>query len=188
MTSADAEERARAEWYGLLARLWHAPPDAALWARFSTADAPPGSLLEPLVGALRGSSVEAAAREYDALFGGVGRPEVFLYGSYYLSGFLNERPLAVLRADLAPLGLTRDRDSGETEDHVAYLFEVMRTLIEDGDLDRQRRFFRAHVQSWVDALCDAVEAHPAALVWRAVAQSTRTFVNVEAQAFDLLDT
>lgn len=198
-TADDSEEIARAELYGLLARLWIAPPDAELLSQFGVAvtEAPqPGGFLEApwqaLVAAMRASSAEAAADEYDALFGGVGKPEVFLYGSYYLAGFLNEKPLAELRTDLAALGLTRDEQRGETEDHIAYVFEVMRYLIAGDDvavcnLEQQRRFFRAHVQSWVERMADAVEAQPRARLWREVAAFTRAFVQVEMQGFDLLD-
>ncbi len=196
----DSEELARAEMYGVLARVWMAPPDAELLSGFRVAvtEAPqPGGLLEgawqSLVGALRATDPAAAADEYDALFGGVGKPEVFLYGSYYLSGALNDRPLATLRTDLQALGLTRDETRLETEDHVAYVFEVMRYLIGGDDagvcnLEQQRRFFRAHVQSWVEAMCDAVAAHPRAATWRALADCTRAFVQIETQAFDLLET
>jgi TorA maturation chaperone TorD len=198
-TADDSEELARAELYGLLARLWLAPPDAALKEQFDVAvtEAPePGGHLEApwqtLVAALRASSLEAAAVEHEALFHGVGKPEVFLYGSYYLSGALNDKPLALLRDDLQRLGLTRDVQRGETEDHVAYVFEVMRYLIAGDDvavcnLEQQRRFFRAQVQTWVERLCEAVEAQPRAQVWRAVAGFTRAFVQVEAQGFDMLE-
>jgi TorA maturation chaperone TorD len=193
------EELARAELYGLLARLWLAPPDEALLAQFGVAvtEAPvPGGHLEApwqaLVGAWRTTTQAQAAAEHDALFGGVGKPEVFLYGSFYLSGFLNEKPLAALRSDLAALGLTRDDARGETEDHIAYGFEVMRYLIAGDDaavctLEQQRRFFRRHLQPWVERLCDAVEAHPAAQAWRELAIFTRAFVQVESQAFDMLE-
>ena len=199
--SADhSEELARAELYGLLAQLWIAPPDDALLAQFRVAvtQAPEGGgLLEAtwqdLVAALRATTPAEAAAEYDALFGGVGKPEVFLYGSYYLSGFLNDKPLAVLRADLATLGLGRDEQRFETEDHVAFVFEVMRWLIAGDDvavcnLEQQRRFFRAHVQPWAEALCDAVQAQPAARVWAALAAVTRVFIQIEVQGFDLLET
>jgi TorA maturation chaperone TorD len=200
LASADqGEELARAELYGLLASLWLAPPDADLLQQFQVAvtQAPEagGHLEAPwqaLVAAMRETSVEAAADEYDALFLGVGKPEVFLYGSYYLTGFLNERPLAALRSDLAALGLGRDESRLETEDHVAYGFEVMRYLIAGDDLavcnlEQQRRFFRGHLQPWVEALCDAVEAHPTARLARALAGFTRAFVQVEAQGFDMLE-
>src|SRR5512141_2458287 len=113
-TPGDAEELARAELYGLLARLWLAPPDAALLQQFAVAvtQAPEaGGLLEApwaaLVGALRATTAEAAA-EHAGLFLGVGKPEVFVYGSYYLAGSLNDKPLATLRTDLQRLGLARD--------------------------------------------------------------------------------
>ncbi|RVT54076.1 TorD/DmsD family molecular chaperone [Rubrivivax albus] len=199
----DSVELERAELYGLLAALWLAPPDEALLRQFGVAvtqapqqGGPLEAAWEALVAAMRATTADAAAAEHEALFHGVGKPEVFLYGSYYLTGFLNEKPLAQLRDDLAALGLTRDTDRGETEDHVAYVFEVMRYLIAgDGagddptvhNLEQQRRFFRAHVQPWVGALCDAVQAHPRAEVWRSVAAFTRSFVEVETQGFDLLE-
>lgn len=195
----DSEELARAELYGLLSRLWHAPPDEALLAQFRVAvtQAPvPGAYLEgpwgELVAAMRATSAAEAADEHEALFHGVGKPEVFAYASYHLSGFLNEKPLALLRDDLARLGLTRDAQSLETEDHIAYELEVMRWLIAGDDvatcnLEQQRRFFRSHLQTWVDKLCEAVLAQPRARTWRAVAQFTAAFMQVEAQAFDLLE-
>lgn len=195
----DSEEIARAELYGLLARLWIAPPDEALLTQFRVAvtEAPQagGHLEAPwqaLVAAMRATTVEAAADEYDALFGGVGKPEVLLYGSYYLSGFLHEQPLAALRADLAALGLGRDEARVETEDHIAYGFEVMRYLIAGDDvalcnLEQQRRFFRAHLQPWVERCADAVHAHPRARLWGDVAAFSAAFVQVETQGFDLLD-
>ncbi len=194
----DSEELARAELYGLLARLWIAPLDAELLKQFEVAvtQAPqPGAFLEEpwrsLVAAMRGTTVQLAAEEFDALFLGVGKPEVFAFGSFYLTGFLNEKPLAQLRTDLADLGLARDEQSGATEDHVAALFEVMRYLIAGDDvavcnLESQRRMFRAHLQPWVEKLCDTLEAHPRAQLYRPLAGFTRAFMQVEIQGFDLL--
>ena len=195
----DSEEIARAELYGLLSRLWIAPPDDALLTQFRvavTAAPQPGGFLEApwqaLVAAMRATSVESATEEFEALFGGVGKPEVFVYGSYYLSGFLNERPLALLRADLAALGLARDEARVETEDHVAYGLEVMRWLIAGDDagvcnLEQQRRFFRAHLQPWLDKMAESVEQHPRAKLWREIAAFTRAFIHVECQGFDMLE-
>lgn len=195
----DSDELARAEIYGLLASLWLAPPGDALLQQFSVAvtQAPEsGALLEApwqqLVGALRNTSAAAAAAEHDMLFHGVGKPEIFVYASFHLSGCLNERPLALLRTDLAALGLGRDTQTLETEDHVAYIFEVMRYLIAGDDvavcnLEQQRRFFRNHVQPWVEMMCDTVTAHPRAVTWAAVAAFTRAFIQVETQAFDMLE-
>ncbi|GHC92777.1 hypothetical protein GCM10007320_43160 [Pseudorhodoferax aquiterrae] len=199
-TETFSEEIARAELYGLLARLWLAPPDAALLAQFRLAvtEAPePGSFLEApwqsLVAQMRAATPASAQDEFAALFQGVGKPEVFPYASFFLAGFVNEKPLARLREDLAALGLTRDAAQFETEDHVSYVLEVMRYLIAgegvaQGNLAQQRDFFRAHVQPWIAPLCEAVEAQPAAQLWRAIAAMTLAFVDVETQAFDLIDT
>lgn len=199
MSSALDEETARAEIYGLLAQLYYAPPSpellAALRVAVTEAPAAGGFLEEPwreLVGAARAMGDAAIADEYDALFGGVGKPEVYLFGSHYLSGYLNEKPLARLRENLAELGLARDEAMPETEDHVAYLCEVMRYLIAGDDvavanLTRQREFFATHVQPWLPAMCDAIAAHPRARFYAVLAAFTRAFVNVEAQGFDMLD-
>lgn len=195
----EAEELARAELYGLLARLWFAPPDEALLAQFRVAvtQAPQeGGWLEApwerLVAALRDTTPAQAQAEYDALFGGVGKPEIFRYGSYYLAGFLNEKPLVKLRSDLARLGLARQASHAETEDHISLVFEVMRYLIAGDDvlncqLPVQRQFFKEQVQTWVERLCDAVASHPAARLTVPLAELTRVFVQVEAQAFDMTE-
>jgi TorA maturation chaperone TorD len=144
-----------------------------------------------LVGVARGLADDAITEEYHALFGGVGKPEVYLYGSHYLSGFLNEKPLARLRTELNSLGLGRDEAMSDTEDHVAYLCEVMRYLIAGDDvavanLTRQQSFFAAQLQPWVGPLCDAIQQHPKARFYSAVAELTRAFASVEAQGFDML--
>ena len=198
VSSALDEETARAEVYGLLAAMYYAPPSPELMGqlRVAVTEAPAagGFLEEPwrhVVGAARDLSDADVADEYDALFGGVGKPEVFLFGSHYLSGFLNEKPLAQLRGDLAALGLARDETMPETEDHVAYVCEVMRYLIAGDDVEvanltQQQKFFSAHVQPWVTQMCDAIEAHPKARFYAALAGFTRAFVSVEAQGFDML--
>ena len=197
-SSALDEETARAELYGLLAQLYYAPPSADLAARLRVAvtEAPAaGAYLEEpwrvLVGVAREMDDQAIADEYVALFGGMTRPDVYLYGSHYLSGFLNEKPLAKLRGVLETLGLARDDAVSETEDHVACLCEVMRYLIaaddvEVANLTQQRVFFADHMQPWVLDMCDAIVAHPQARFYTAVAEFTRAFVGIEAQGFDML--
>jgi TorA maturation chaperone TorD len=198
-TSALDEETARAEIYGLLAQLYYAAPtDEVLEAlRVAVTEAPAqGALLEEpwraVVAAARAMSQREIADEYSALFGGVGKPDVYLFGSHYLSGYLNEKPLARLRTTLAGLGLTRDEaEMPETEDHFAYVCEVMRYLIAGDDvavanLTRQREFFAEHLQPWANELCDAISAHPGARFYAALAEFTRAFIAVEAQGFDML--
>jgi len=145
-----------------------------------------------LVAQARSMTAAQTAQEYNALFGGVGKPEVYVYASHFLTGFLNEKPLAQLRTDLAALGLGRDDTTmSETEDHVSYVFEVMRFLVAGDDvsvsnLTQQAKFFAAHVQTWLPAFCDAVQATPRARFYAALAELTRAFVSVEAQGFDML--
>ncbi len=192
------EETARAEVYGLLSQLYYQAPSAELLGQLQVAvtEAPDagGFLEEPwrdLVACARSLSQTQIAAEFSSLFGGVGKPEVYLFGSHYLSGFLNEKPLVRLRDDLAELGLARSDDMPETEDHVAYVFEVMRFLIAGDDvavsnLTRQHAFFTSHVQSWLPALCQALLAHPRAVFYARVASFTEAFISVESQGFDLV--
>ncbi|TXT35575.1 MAG: cytoplasmic chaperone TorD [Comamonadaceae bacterium] len=198
VSSALDEETARSELYGLLAHVYYAQPASELIANLRvavTAAPAPGAYLEAswcsLVGVARDLSDTQIAAEFDALFGGVGKPEVYLYASHYLSGFLNEKPLARLRTELDSLGLARDEAMFETEDHFAYLCEVMRYLIAGEDvavanLTRQQSFFATHMQPWVGQMCDAIQKHPKARFYAAVAELTRAFMSVEAQGFDML--
>lgn len=198
-TSVLDEETARAEIYGVLSQLFYAPasPETLAALRVSVTEAPVagGFLEEPwraLVGAARSGTDAAIADEYEALFGGVGKPEVYLYASHYLSGFLNEKPLASLRTVLAELGLTRTEAMPETEDHFAYLCEVMRYLIAGEDvavsnLTQQRAFFLQQLQPWVMRMCEAVSSHPKASFYSVLAQFAQAFLEVETQGFDLLE-
>ena len=195
----DGEELARAEVYGLLAQLFYAPPDEALYAQFQVAvtEAPVrGAFLEAswgeLVAAARRLELERVRLEFDTLFQGIGKPDVFLYGSFYLAGKLNEKPLVELRDDLRRLGLERAEGAGETEDHVASLCEVMRYLIAGDDasvsnLTCQREFFSHHVLPWALQLCQTLAGHPRANFYRTLAAFAQTFLNIEAQGFDMLD-
>ena len=198
-SSALDEETARAELYGVIAELFYAPSRAELLAqlRVAATEAPAagGFLEEPwrqLVGVAREMDDAAIQKEYDALFGGVGKPEVYAFASHFLSGFLNEKPLARLRSDLTALGLARDETMSETEDHVAYLCEVMRFLIAGEDaaisnLMQQQKFFSAHLQPWILLMCDDLQAHPKARFYSALGALTSAFMGVETQGFDMMD-
>ncbi|MGZ8259249.1 MAG: TorD/DmsD family molecular chaperone [Caldimonas sp.] len=145
-----------------------------------------------LVDAARRLPREEIAREFDRLFQGIGKPEIFLYGSFHVAGSLNEKPLVDLRHALGSLGLVKSETMSETEDHVASLCDVMRYLIAGNDagasdLAAQRRFFDAHLRPWVGAMCSAIEAHSGADFYAALARFAADFFAVEGQAFDLLD-
>ena len=197
-SSALDEETARAEIYGLLAQLFYQVPSPELLAqlRVAVTDAPVagGFLEEPwrqLVAASRVSTDADIATEFNQLFGGVGKPEIYLYASHYVSGFLNDKPVARLREDLAALGLERDDSMSETEDHFACLCEVMRYLIAGDDvavsnLTQQREFFAKHVQPWAHEMLDFILKHPRAQFFAQLAAFTQAFLNIETQGFDLL--
>ena len=194
------EELERAELYGLLSRLWLAPPDATLLAQFAVAvtktDQGGTFLEEPwqaMVAALRAGDAARIKTEFESLFYSAGKAEVLPYSSFHIAGVLNERPLVDLRTDIAALGLASHAAEGETEDHVAFILEVMRYLIAGDDiaicnLEQQRKFFRKHVQTWVGTgLCEHLEALPRAKVYATVARFTRAFIEVETQAFDMIE-
>jgi TorA maturation chaperone TorD len=189
------EETARADLYGLLATLFYAPPSQALLDQIASAQAQGDGVLErawmDLSVSCKIRRAELVREEYERLFYGVGKPEVMLYGSYYLSGFLMEKPLAELRTDLAKLGLQRADTVVESEDHIAALCEVMRYLIASDDAVHanvltQKQFFANHLQAWVTDMCAALAAHPRADFYLAVANLTRSFFEVEMQAFDMV--
>ncbi len=187
-----SEAAARAEMYGLLASLFYAPPTPALLDGLAVAPLSGkgvlGSAWADLVALARQMPIDAVRSEFDRLFNRVGRPEVPLYGAYYVSGFLMAQPRAALRADLARLGLARPEGVPENEDHLSSLCVVMRHLIVSDDagvgrLAAQKAFFSAHLQPWVERGCDAVLTHPSARFYAALATVAKTFFTVEAQTF-----
>jgi TorA maturation chaperone TorD len=198
LSSTLDEETARSEIYGLLAGVLYNSPAIELIAqiRVAATDTPAaGAFLEEpwrnFVGVTRSMSDQAIKNEYEALFGGVGKPEIYLYGSHYLSGFLNEKPLARLRTDLNSLGLERSEVMSDTEDHFAYLCEVMRYLIAGDDvavanLTHQREFFSTHIQPWVNLMCDDIQSNNKANFYASLAELIRAFMGIEAQGFDML--
>jgi len=188
------EETARADLYGLLASLFYAPPPQAMLDAIAAAGNEGDGVLQQawkdVTAACVAASAEQVREEYEALFIGVGKPDVILYGSYYLAGFMMEKPLAALRTDLARLGLERDQQVTESEDHIATLCEVMRYLIASDDalhanIATQKQFFGQHLQPWAQQLCEAIEAHPQAAFYAPVARLAKTFFEVEMQAFDM---
>lgn len=197
----EPEEQARADIYALLARLLYAAPDASLLASLAGAGPAAGHANHPLDRAwerlaLASGVMDPAAvtEEFNALFISVGNPQINPYGSLYLAGFLNEKPLARLRTDLARLGLARISPSGEMEDHLGALCETMRVLIagtrgrDPQPVACQRQFFDTHIAPWYRRCLDDIRAAPEANYYRLVADLAQAFFEVEAGAFALDDT
>ncbi len=187
------EELFRARPYGLLARLLAAPPDGPLLASLAalTADnSELGRAFAALAEAAGTTATAGVAEEYHDLFIGLTRGELLPYGSYYLTGFLNEKPLAELRDALAGLGVARAADVKEPEDHVAALCEVMAGLIDGAygtrqPLSVQRAFFETHMARWIGRFFADLEGAEAAVFYAAVGMLGRLFIEIESTAFSM---
>ncbi len=191
------EDQARADLYALLSRLLLAAPDAALLGALAHADpilsegGDPAleQSWEALTVASSVMDPDAVANEFDTLFISVGTPPVNPYGSRYLSGFLNDTPLAELRADLARFGIGRVRGVAEFEDHLGALCETMRVLITGAPgiarqpLEQQQAFFEVHIAPWYERCLADVAAAEGSNYYRLVARLAGAFLDIEAQAF-----
>ncbi|MFQ5773290.1 MAG: molecular chaperone [Kiloniellaceae bacterium] len=187
------EDRLRAHWYALVARLLSAPPEEATLAfvRGLRGDETElGRGVQALAAAARGATPGTAEEEYFDLFIGVGQGELLPFASYYLTGFLNEKPLARLRGDMAELGITRADEVKEPEDHIASLCEMMAGMITGAfgapvDLARQQQFFDRHVGCWAPRFFEDLEAARSAALYMPVGTIGRRFMAIETQAFEM---
>lgn len=193
------EDMARASMYGLLARLFYAAPDAELLQAICVADeifaadaaTPLADAWQKLQAASQLMETEAVATEYEAVFIGLAQGEVMPYMSWHLTGFMMEEPLSRLREDLAQLELARVRGVGEPEDHMAAICEVMRLLTAgshdhgQAPVELQRQFFDRHLRPWYKKFSAQCLSAPSANYYRTVARFMETFMDVEAQAFDM---
>jgi len=182
-------EIARARQYGLLALVLARAPDGDLLGRLSTlrGDASPLGLAHTaLAEAAAGASTERVEREFFDLFIGIGRGELLPYASYYLTGFLHQRPLARVRADLERLGIERAAGHAEPEDHAALLCDAMAGLAGrqfQAEPGADRDFFEKHLAPWIGRFFADLEEARAAQFYRHVGRIGSVFVAVETEAF-----
>lgn len=187
----DDVDLARAQEYALLSLLLARAPDAALVQRLAQlrGDATPLGLAHAALSeAASRTDVARIEREYFDLFIGLGRGELLPYGSYYLTGFLHERPLARLRANLATLGIERSQGIPEPEDHAAILLEIMSGLVSGRfavPAGSDRDFFAQHVAPWIGQFFGDLEGAEGADFYRRVGALGRLFVDIEKEAFAL---
>jgi TorA maturation chaperone TorD len=188
------EEVARANFYGLLARLFYGPPDAQLLETLAGAtgmdaeDGEIGPAWERLCLAAGQTDKEAARDEYDTVFVGTGKAPVTLYTSAYSIRYATDAPLVELRGELAALGLARREEASEPEDHIAALCDAMRHLIavQKRDLAAQSNFFKRWIGPTSSPLCDAIEADPRLSFYKSVARFAKAFFDIEQSAFEML--
>ena len=197
--SPTPEDQARADFYALISHLLTAPPSADFLAALANADAlsteQSGSALERawerLVAAASIMPADAVREEFEELFISTGTPLLNPYASLYLSGFMNEKPLANLRADLQSLGLMRASTSHELEDHLAGLCDAMRVMItgmQGGaprSLDRQEAFFRTYISPWYARCFSDMRQASRSRFYALVADFSEAFFDIEAQAFEI---
>jgi len=187
----DEVDAARVQEYALLATLISRAPDQTLLDNLATlaGDASPlGRAHAVMAEAARRTKESHVAPEYFTLFIGLGRGELLPYGSYYLTGFLNDRPLARLRNDLSRLGLSRAAGQAEPEDHAATLCEVMAGLISGrfpAAPGTDRLIFEGHLLPWIGRFFGDLEQAKTAVFYRAIGALGRVFIDIEARAFAL---
>jgi TorA maturation chaperone TorD len=187
----DDIDQLRAAEYGLLSLLLGKAPDADTLRRVATlkGDASDlGMAHVELAAAAAASDDGAVSKEFFDLFIGLGRGDLLPYASYYLTGFLHERPLARVREHLDQLGIERDGISREPEDHIAILLEVMSGLARgefDAEFSEQARFFERHLKPWAARMFADLEMSKSASFYRAVGRVGRVFMELESEAFAL---
>ena len=185
------EDLLRADLYAMLAQLLaHAPSQDVIdnAARLSGDASELGQGITALAKVAQASNAKSAEREFNALFIGLGRGELLPYASYYLTGFLNEKPLARLRGHMMQLGIERNDDVKEPEDHIATLCEIMAGLIRGTygnplSVDDQHAFFNTHVATWAGHFFTDLEAAEGSVFYAPVGKIGRAFMEIEIEAF-----
>jgi TorA maturation chaperone TorD len=185
------EDQARAALYGLIARLFYAPPDGGVLAQildanaFEGSDAPVGAAWRELAAAAKSAFPVMLENEHTELFVGVGKAEVTPYLTHYTIRYENESPLVDVRRQLQDWGIARKEGVGEPEDHIAGLCEAMRFAIavQHRDIDEQKKFFERFIYEGGTAFCGAVAASPKAVFYRTVAKFAQAFFELEREAF-----
>ena len=193
---ATAEDAVRANTYSLLAALLAKAPSSEILDLLKQIDAPAkadagqiAACWEALRLASERAQLDELADEYQDLFIGVGRGELMPYGSWYTTGFLMDRPLTVLREDLAVLGFERQQEVYEPEDHVAALCETMGMIVrasEEIPFDTQRKFFGDHMGHWMGRFFQDLQEAKSARFYRAVGQLGEQFIEFEKRYLGML--
>jgi len=189
----DEEQHYRASAYALIAALLRAAPDQAMLDRLgglSQEVSPDGDNLLLAMSTLALSAnlhtPSSIDDEFHNLFIGLGKGEVVPYGSWYLTGFLMEKPLSDLRDDLVKLGYERNESVVEPEDHAAALCEVISLMIEEAtDLSAQRNFFESHMANWMSSFFADLSEAKSAVFYKAVGRFGSAFIALEKEYFSM---
>ncbi len=185
------EDLLRADLYAMLARVLSAPPDDEFLQNAAglAGDASElGQGITALAKLAAATSPGSAEKEFNALFIGLGRGELLPYASFYLTGFLNEKPLARLRGHMSQFGIERNPDVKEPEDHIATLCEIMAGLVrgtygEAVTIEDQHAFFNTHIATWAGHFFTDLEAAEGSVFYAPVGKIGRAFMEIEIEAF-----
>lgn len=185
------EDRLRADLYAFLGALLASPPSADMLSRTAALTGDDSDLGQAIAGMARVAAVsreKAVASEFTALFIGLGRGELLPYASFYLTGFLNEKPLAQLRNDMAAHSITRAENVYEPEDNIASLMEMMAGLIRGqfgapASLEAQKTFWNRHIGPWAGHFYSDLEAAENSVLYASVGAVGRIFMEIEREAF-----
>lgn len=185
------EEEWRADLYDVLAALLANAPTQELLDKSCTLEGDDSAIGKGVTALARVSKAvteKAVRSEYNALFIGLGRGELLPYASFYMTGFLNEKPLAKLRQDMSEIGVIREESVFEPEDHIATVCEIMAGLIrgrfgEPASLADQRTFFDKHLADWAEHFFRDLEGAQASVFYAPVGTIGRSLMEVEAEAF-----
>ncbi|MFT7596715.1 MAG: TorA maturation chaperone TorD [Paracoccaceae bacterium] len=186
-----SEDRLRADFYNFLGLLLASPPDQMLLeqtAGLTGDDGDLGQAISALARVARVTKPAAAEREFNALFIGLGRGELLPFASYYLTGFLNEKPLAQLRGDMAAKGITRAANVYEPEDNIASMMEMMGGMIVGrfglaASLSDQQTFWNRHIGPWAGHFFADLEAAENSVLYASVGAAGRVFMEIERIGF-----
>lgn len=185
------EDRLRADLYNFLGVILSGPPDDMLLGQTAGLQGDStdlGQAVSTLAKMARITKPKTVESEYNRLFIGLGRGELLPYASYYLTGFLNEKPLALLRQDMTAQGLARAQNVFEPEDNIASLMEMMGAMIvgrfgKPADLNTQKTFFNKHIGPWAGHFFSDLEGAKNSVFYAPVGTVGRLFMDVEAEAF-----
>ena len=185
------EDLLRADLYDYLAALLSRPPTGELLgktAELSGDDSELGQAIHALSRLAKATKTSSAEREFNALFIGMARGELLPYASFYLTGFLNEKPLATLRKDMLGLAIERAANVFEPEDNIASLCEMMAGMIRGRfggptDLPRQRDFFNKHIGPWASHFFKDLEGAKNSVLYAPVGTVGRVFMGIEKEGF-----
>ena len=186
-----SEDRLRADLYNFLGLMLSGPPDQLLLDQcvgLSGDDSDIGKAISGLSRVAKASKPKKVESEFNALFVGLGRGELLPYASYYLTGFLNEKPLAALRTDMAVRGITRAPNVYEPEDNIASLMEMMGGMIvgrfgAPAPLDDQKVFFNKHIAPWAGHFFADLEAAKNSVLYASLGSVGKAFMEIEREAF-----